>query len=46
MNFPSAVSEVAGPAQQNEQQTNIASEAGKRDAHVKYVRALRTWTKR
>ena len=46
MNFPPAVSEGAGPAQGNEQQTNIASEAGKRNAHVKIERALQTWTKR
>ena len=45
-NFPPAVSEGAGPALQNEQQTNIASEAGKRNAHVKIERALQTWTKR
>jgi hypothetical protein len=46
VNFPLAVSEGAGPAQENKQQPNAASEAGKRDAHVKHERALQAWTKR
>ena len=45
MNYPPAVSEGAGAAPQNEQQTNNASEDGKRNAHVKIERALQTWTK-
>ena len=44
-NFPLAVSEGAGPALRNGQQTNTASEAGKRYVHVKCERALQAWKK-